>query len=73
MMLGGHQSRSGCCGAEKNLAFARNQILTIQPVAGRYTDSIISYPNATLTPLSVLTIFNLEPLFVCIFTVYGLF
>jgi hypothetical protein len=36
--LGGPQSRSGCCGEEKNLVPAGNRTQAIQPVALCYTD-----------------------------------
>jgi hypothetical protein len=36
--LGGLQSRSGRCGEEKNLGYAENRTLAVQPVAYRCAD-----------------------------------
>jgi hypothetical protein len=35
--LGGPQSRSGCCGTEKNLTFSGNRTPAVQALARRYS------------------------------------
>jgi hypothetical protein len=47
--VGGLQSLSGRCGEEKDVALAENRTPAVQPVACRYTDSVIP------TPLTVVT------------------
>jgi hypothetical protein len=39
--LGGPQSRSGGCGAEKNLASVENRTQAVQPIARHHTDRAI--------------------------------